>query len=120
MKKLIAVFSAVMLLASVAAAKPSSRTFKATPEQVYASAYRVLAVHRKVQSADKDAGVISFKTVQHLWTAGRLEGDVVISKGKNPGETEMVISVEKANPLEIHNRVASDIFKWVQEELDKQ
>lgn len=121
MRKLVAVLSAILLLAFATEAKPKSHVYKATPEQVYASALRSIALHHKIQYTDEKSGVISFKTGLSMSAKG-LDCNAIISKGK-PGEAEMIINVQKTNGQVFAwgagDRLAEDIFKWVQEDLDK-
>ena len=120
--KLMAGLVALAALSLAATAKPKSHTFKAEPSQVYASALRSIASHHKVQYTDEKAGIISFKTGMSMSAVG-LDCNASIRPGKGPGETEMVINVQKTGGQMFAwgagDRLAADIFKWVQEDLNE-
>ena len=122
MRKKFMVGLVVLATLSLAAdAKPKSHTFKAETAQVYASALRSIASHHKVQYTDEKAGIISFKTGMSM-SANGLDCNASIRPGKTQGETEMVVNVQKTSGQMFAwgagDRLAADIFKWVQEDLD--
>ena len=120
-KKLMVGLVTLAVLSVAATAKPKSHTFKAEPAQVYASALRSIASHHKVQFTDEKAGIISFKTGMSMSAVG-LDCNASIRSGKGSGETEMIINVQKTGQMfawGAGDRLAADIFKWVQEDLNE-
>ena len=112
----------VALQVTNALAKPKKHTFKATPDEVYQAALKVIAEHHKVQFANKEERLISFRSGMSMSSRG-FECNASVETGKEPNETVLVINVQKTGGQIIAwgggDRLAKDIFKWVQEELDK-
>src|SRR6267154_4527380 len=80
-------------LATIAA--PKSHTFKAEPADVYTAALRSIASHHKVQFTDEKGGIISFKTGMSMSVRSGMDCNASIRSGRRPGETELVINVQK-------------------------
>jgi len=121
-KRLMVGFVALAVLSVAVTAKPKSHTFKAEPAQVYAAAVRSISSHYKIQYTDEKTGIISFKTGMSMSAVG-LDCNASIRLGKGSGETEMVINVQKTGGQMLAwgagDRLAADIFKWVQEDLNE-
>jgi hypothetical protein len=122
MKRFITILAVVALFASAAAAKPKSYTFKATPEQVYVSAVRAIALHGRVEHENEKAGTISFIVDRSTWT-NELTCSAVIQSGSSPGETEMVVNIQKVYgqlfKAGAGDKAVADLFKRIQGDLEK-
>ena len=127
MKRIFNLKSAVCLLLSLllpvpALAKPKQRAYKAAVEQVYDAALKVIKEHHKVQFASKEERLISFRSGRSMSSWG-FECNASVEATDNPSESLLVINVQKTRgqlfAWGAGDRLATDIFKWVQEELQK-
>jgi hypothetical protein len=122
LKKFMVGLVALAALSCAATAKPKSHTFKADPEQVYISALRAIALHGRVQYANEKAGTISFVVDRSTWT-GELTCSAIIRSGNLPGETEMVINVQKVYgqlfKAGAGDKAVADLFRRIEDDLNE-
>jgi hypothetical protein len=114
---------ALLIISMGTQASPKKRTFKASQDQVYSAALKVIAEHHKVQFSSKDERIISFHSGTSMSSWG-FECNAKVERGAEPAEAVLVINVQKTEKQMFAwgggDRLADDIFKWTQAEIANQ
>lgn len=114
--------SVALLLPFSAAAKPTKKIFKATPERVFEAALKVAREHHVVSEVDDKRFAFTFKTGTSMASWGFL-ANAFVEKDEE-GRTVLTVNVQKTRGQLMAwgagGRTADKFFKWVEEELAKE